>query len=292
MTQRPEEVHRVKNISHIVFGHHQIETWYFSPYPPEFDLNDTVYICEFCLSFYNDRTRFDRHRQKCNLFHPPGNELYRKDNISFFEIDGHKQRMYCRNLCLLSKLFLDHKTLYYDANPFLFYVMTQNDELGCHIVGYFSKEKESAEGYNVACILTLPNHQRKGYGRLLIAFSYELSKLEGKLGSPEKPLSDLGLLSYRSFWTEVILTFLFTTSSSDISIDDLASLTSLTTDDILHTMQALDLIRYYNGQYIIVLNEHHRELYDKMLKKKQANIDPTRLDWKPPQFSAAQLRYI
>lgn len=40
--------------------------------------------------------------------------------------------------------------------------MTQNDELGCHLVGYFSKEKESAEGYNVACILTLPNHQRKG----------------------------------------------------------------------------------------------------------------------------------
>jgi histone acetyltransferase HTATIP len=57
--------------------------------------------------------------------------------------------------------------------------MTQNDELGCHIVGYFSKEKESAEGYNVACILTLPNHQRKGYGKLLIQFSYELSKREG-----------------------------------------------------------------------------------------------------------------
>jgi hypothetical protein len=24
---------------------------------------------------------------------------------------------------------------------------------GCHIVGYFSKEKESSEDYNVACIL-------------------------------------------------------------------------------------------------------------------------------------------
>jgi hypothetical protein len=28
-------------------------------------------------------------------------------------------------LCLLSKLFLDHKTLYYDVDPFLFYVMTE-----------------------------------------------------------------------------------------------------------------------------------------------------------------------
>ncbi|GAA6043895.1 hypothetical protein JCM8097_004293 [Rhodosporidiobolus ruineniae] len=51
-------------------------------------------------------------------------------------------------------------------------------------VGFFSREKESAENYNVACILTLPQYQRMGYGKLLIEFSYELSKKEGKLGSP------------------------------------------------------------------------------------------------------------
>ena len=35
-------------------------------------------------------------------------------------------------------------------------VMCKRDSAGCHIVGYFSKEKESAEQYNLACILTLP----------------------------------------------------------------------------------------------------------------------------------------
>lgn len=46
---------------------------------------------------------------------------------------------YSQNLCLLAKCFLDHKTLYYDTDPFLFYVMTEYDCKGFHIVGYFSK---------------------------------------------------------------------------------------------------------------------------------------------------------
>ena len=36
------------------------------------------------------------------------------------------------------------------------------------------QEKESSEDYNVACILTLPCYQRKGFGKLLIEFSESL----------------------------------------------------------------------------------------------------------------------
>jgi len=43
--------------------------------------------------------------------HPPGDEIYRSGSLSVFEIDGAMSRTYCQNLCLLAKLFLDHKTL-------------------------------------------------------------------------------------------------------------------------------------------------------------------------------------
>jgi histone acetyltransferase HTATIP len=111
----------------------------------------------------------------------------------------------------------------------------QRDSVGCHIIGYFSKEKESAENYNVACILTLPQHQRHGYGKLLIEFSYELSKKEGKLGSPEKPLSDLGLLGYRAYWAEAIIDLLLATPDGELSIDEIAQKTSITHSDIMNT---------------------------------------------------------
>ncbi|KAH9935526.1 histone acetyltransferase ESA1 [Fomitopsis serialis] len=290
MTQSISEIARVKNLNRLQIGKHEVDAWYFSPYPREFAHLPVLYICEFCLSYLPSQFMLSRHRKRCTLLHPPGNEIYRHEDISFFELDGKKQLAWCRNLSLLSKCFLDHKTLYYDVTPFLYYVMCHRDSSGCHIIGYFSKEKESADNYNVACILTLPQHQRFGYGKLLIEFSYELSKKEGKLGSPEKPLSDLGLLGYRAYWSETIIELLLNTTD-DISIDDIAQKTSITHADVMNTCTTLQLFKHYKGQHVISIPEALQERHKKRMEKRRRRIHPECLQWKPPVFTRDQLRF-
>ncbi|KAI9352017.1 acyl-CoA N-acyltransferase [Obelidium mucronatum] len=268
-------------IESIHFGKWKIDTWYAAPYPEEYCQQSTLYLCEFCLKYMKSPFMMKRHKLKCPLKSPPGNEIYRDSIISIFEVDGRKNKIYCQNLCLLAKMFLDHKTLYYDVEPFLFYVMTERDDHGFHFVGYFSKEKRSGSNYNLSCILTLPIHQRKGYGQLLIDFSYLLSKKEEKPGTPEKPLSDLGLLSYRSYWRLTILQALRKIDKQTVSIEEIGAKTCMTYDDIVSTLVNLDmLIKDAQNEYVIRYNVVVVDEYlERLSAKKYPVIRPNSLRW-------------
>lgn len=246
--RKPKKNDHASQIECIEFGGWEIDTWYAAPYPAEYSRNRVLYICEFCLKYMNSDYVAWRHKLKCAAKHPPGDEIYRHGSISFFEVDGRKNPVYCQNLCLLAKLFLGSKTLYYDVEPFLFYVLCEYDETGYHFVGYFSKEKRSSSQNNVSCILTLPIHQRKGYGNLLIDFSYLLTKVEEKTGSPEKPLSDLGLVSYRSYWRLILCRYLLDTAEkgdhkvNGLSIKQISDDTAMTPDDVIAALEGLRAI--------------------------------------------------
>ena len=277
-----EESTKIKYIQLIHLGAFQIETWYFSPFPGEYGKLEKLWMCEYCLRYMRYESTYRKHQLLCDKRQPPGSEIYRKGIISIYEVDGSEHKFYCQCLCLLAKLFLDHKTLFFDVERFMFYVLTEVDQKGAHIVGYFSKEKFSEEGNNLACILTLPPFQRKGYGKFLITFSYELSKIEGVIGSPEKPLSDLGKLSYQSYWSYVLLLQL--RSRTTCTIRELSSLTSISQDDIVKTLKALNMVKYWKGQNVICCNpkavEEH--LNSPIFSRPQLSVDPQALRWSPP----------
>lgn len=294
-----QEKNRVKNIKVVELGKWEMDTWYFAPYPEPYASQEKLYICEFTLKYFKKKKTLLRHLAKLDVRHPPGDEIYRSPQpsananylpaavanppISVFEVDGKKAKTYCQNLCLLSKLFLDHKTLYYDVDPFMFYVLCERDQYGYHLVGYFSKEKNCLEDYNLACILTLPPYQRKGYGKFLIAFAYELSRREGKIGTPERPLSDLGQVSYRSYWTRVLLDLL-KNIRGEVSIREISEMTMIRPDDIISTLQNLGLIKYWKGQHLIHADPKIvQEQLAKYANQSCIEIEPSCLHWQPLQ---------
>ncbi|KAI1353648.1 acyl-CoA N-acyltransferase [Xylaria sp. FL0043] len=181
---------------------------------------------------------------------------------SVWEVDGGKDGLFCQNLSLFAKLFLDNKSVFFDVTGFNYFLLvytppppkTQpsssvqtgpasasvthledsgpvlsnppvcaSTSLSSHprpqIVGFFSKEQMSWDNNNLACILVFPPWQRKGLGALLMGVSYEISRREGILGGPEKPISELGRKGYKRFWageiTRWILELDIPTSSTD-----------------------------------------------------------------------------
>lgn len=129
-----------------------------------------------------------------------------------------------------------------------------------------------------------PCHQRKGYGRFLIQFSYELSKKERKVGSPEVPLSDLGLLSYRSYWAWQILGVLrgSLASAEEVSIMQITQATSIKPDQVVQTLQYLGFLRFFDSTYVIVAQPDvvERE-FARLNAKPGPVVDPTRIHWSP-----------
>ncbi|KLO20011.1 acyl-CoA N-acyltransferase [Schizopora paradoxa] len=187
-----------------------------------------LWVCDRCFKYMREGGSYELHSRNCHATHPPGRKVYQRGAHIIWEVDGAKEKLFCQNLSLFGKLFIDIKTLFFDCENFLFYLLTDGDSQRDHVLGFFSKEKYSYDDYNLNCIVTFPPYQRKRYGMLMIEFSYELSRRAGKFGTPERPLSELGLRSYLTYWITVLVHFF----RRILSVDP-AELSSTTPDDDL-----------------------------------------------------------
>jgi histone acetyltransferase MYST1 len=88
-------------------------------------------------------------------------------------------------------------------------------------------------------------------------------------------------VSYRSYWMRVVLDVL-REHKGNLSIKDISELTAIRTDDIVRTLESLNLIKYWKGDHIIsvttrIIEEHWKSITN----QKTIEIDPDRVHWKP-----------
>ncbi|KAJ1805941.1 K(lysine) acetyltransferase [Coemansia sp. RSA 2598] len=227
------------------------------------------------------RHRCSLEAHQCEDPFPRGRPIYEDASTVLYEVDGKEHTLYCQNLCLLSKLFLDQKTIYYDIGGFLFYILVVKSvvdgQLAFNFAGYFSKEKISVEHNNLACILVLPPFRGQNFGQLMIELSYELTRLEKTTGGPEQPLSSQGFHSYRSYWRRALMQALLGQSHSVeaylqrssramgahthkweekqriFSLGRLSRLTGIRIEDVLFTLEDLGLMQFWRGRHVVCI---------------------------------------
>jgi hypothetical protein len=68
------------------------------------------------------------HKAKCEQKMPAGKEIYRHKTVAVYEVDAKEHKIYCQNLCLLAKLFLDHKVSLISNTYILLYNIELHNE--------------------------------------------------------------------------------------------------------------------------------------------------------------------
>jgi len=198
-------------IKEIRIGDARMVPSFSSPFPEEYARQNVLYVCESCLEYFATEFVLKRHQKKCLSTLPPGEVVYHdSDNLGVFRVEGSTERTFCQSLCLIGKMFLDHKTLYYDVEPFLFYVVGELVENRFKIFGYFSKEREEGAN-NLSCIVVFPPYRRIGLGSFLIDFSYHLTRTGNSppyTAGPEQPLSEEGEKAYSAYWKDTVVRYI------------------------------------------------------------------------------------
>ncbi|KAF1949301.1 hypothetical protein CC80DRAFT_497616 [Byssothecium circinans] len=253
------------NVLEVVLGSLVIKPWYPSFYPDELVGRrvERLNVCQWCFKYTKELLPFLGHLKACprHLTHPPGGAIYEHNNLAIYELDGAEHKLYAQNLSLFAKLFLDTKSVFYDVTTFLYYLLVLNEPSPAinntqsgpegmrqgpargQVVGFFSKEKMSWDNNNLACICIFPPWQKQGLGQVLMAASYELGRKEGRMGGPEKPLSDLGRLAYTHYWSQTLArTILMIPAKRIFTIAHLRDETYITVDDIISTLESMGVL--------------------------------------------------
>jgi histone acetyltransferase SAS3 len=118
--------------------------------------------------------------------------------------------------------------------------------------------------------------------------------VEERTGSPEKPFSDLGLVSYRNYW-KLRLCYELRHQKDPVTINELSKRTGMTTDDIICGLEALNaLVRDpVTGYYALRLDY---QLFEAQIERWEAKgyvrLNTKALVWTPYLMGRSQAEHL
>lgn len=222
-----------------------------------------LYVCDACFKYTSSHEQMTVHTQVCPLqrrFPPIGTLVYcdKKLPLLIKKVRGFRHPLFCQNLALFGKLFLDDKSVFYTVEAFDFYVVYGHGpraKIGPnpHLnflkpMGFFSKEANAYEpDNNLACICIFPPFQRLGLGSLLLEFLYALAQVtpgQQYLG-PEFPLSPYGKSLYLRFWARRLAFILLNEigTRTHVTLQFLAELTGFRREDVLMALEHMGVLQ-------------------------------------------------
>ncbi|CAH7684286.1 expressed protein [Phakopsora pachyrhizi] len=200
-----------------------------------------MFVCNGCFRYMLSLESYRRHKENCTARNPPGSVVYHKGSQKIWKVDGSEFKLYCQCLCLFGKLFIDHKYIFFDVEGFDFYLITESEQDQQQQQQQHQQlNNNNRNDRRKTCIVTFPPYQKRGFGTLLIEFSYELDRFEHQnnrklyqkegvkektqggeedegeeereidvqlFGTPERPLSELGAKGYQNYWTSVLVRY-------------------------------------------------------------------------------------
>ncbi|OBA24156.1 acyl-CoA N-acyltransferase [Metschnikowia bicuspidata var. bicuspidata NRRL YB-4993] len=278
-----------RNIGTVTFGDYVIDTWYgnsayfqnfgdsklgvdpevvhsrrrgFLPVKPGFWV-DNLYVCDSCFKYTLNAEHMAAHAPACPLqkrFPPLGKVVYvdKRQPYVIKKVRGYRHPLFCQNLALFGKLFLDDKLVFYNVEAFDFHVLYGHvpgarARPAGHLsplkpMGFFSAEVNSYElDTNLACICIFPPFQRLGLGSLLIEFLYAMARVtpgQQFLG-PEYPLLPFGRRLYLRFWARRLAFAVFAELGLQdaVTLLDLARLTGFRKEDVLVALEYMGVLQ-------------------------------------------------
>lgn len=112
--------------------------------------------------------------------------------------------------------------------------------------------------------------------------SYELAKREGRLGGPEKPLSELGRQAYVRYWSGVIArNILSLPLKKMVTVQQICDETFIVQEDIVATLKEMGILemRKKAGASVVINKARIREWATLNRVSLDSPVDPDAFDW-------------